>query len=188
MDYQTFNTLLKESGADISAAEAHGVITGMLCVDAGATVDNCLPELFAKALPSDETVTLLTDLFEWTNSLLAEGDYRLELLLPSDDDSLENRVEALREWCQGFLFGLGYGWAENEVDLDSGRQSTTRWPGETGEILQDIVEFTKMDVSGEGPSAEEDDASAFVEIYEYLRIAVFLIRNEFNKSTDTTYH
>lgn len=186
MVYQTIDRILKEEGTDISAAEAHGIATGMLCVDATTTADNWLSELFAEAVPADEKAAVLTRLFEQTAELLMNEDYSFDLLLPGDDDNMGERVEALRSWCQGFLFGIGYADAVDEGRAV--RRSAADWPGETGEILKDIVEFTKMDSIEDGLSEEEEDAAAFVEINEYLRVAVFTIRNEFNKNADTTYH
>ena len=186
MVYQTIDRILKEEGSDISAAEAHGIATGMLCMDAATTADNWLSELFAEALPADEAKAVLTDLFAQTAELLMNEDYSFDLLLPDDDDNLEERVEALRSWCLGFLFGVGYADAADKGS--SARRSVADWPGETGEILKDIVEFTKMDITEDTLLREEEDAAAFVEINEYLRVAVFLIRNEFNKNADATYH
>ena len=42
------------------------------------------------------------------------------------------------------------------------------------EILKDISEFTKLDTQVEG----EEDEAAFVELTEYLRSAVFLLKAE----------
>ena len=190
MVYQTIDRILKEEGSDISAAEAHGIATGMLCMDAATTADNWLSELFAEALPADEAKAVLTDLFAQTAELLMNEDYSFDLLLPDDDDNLEERVEALRSWCQGFLFGIGYAHAADQTveDGSAARRGVADWPGEAGEILKDIVEFTKMDVTEDSLLRGEEDAAAFVEINEYLRVAVFLIRNEFNKNADATYH
>ncbi|MGR9052342.1 MAG: UPF0149 family protein [Gammaproteobacteria bacterium] len=186
MVYQTIDKILIEQGADVSAAEAHGIATGMLCVDIAATSENWLSELFFDALPQGEDLAVLTDLFEKTGRLLDSDEYGFDLLLPDDDEDLEVRVEALRCWCQGFLFGMGYAYG-NEGD-DASLKGGSHWPGDTGEILRDIVEFTKMDAPENSPFSEEEDAVAFTEINEYLRVAVYTIRNEFKKYTDRNLH
>lgn len=173
----------------MSAAEAHGIATGMLCVDATTAAENWLSELFVEASPDDDSTVLLSHLFEQTSALLASDEYSFDLLLPDDDVDMAQRVEALRSWCQGFLFGVGYAHGADEAveDTAMARSNVAEWPGETGEILKDIVEFTKMESTADG-LIEEQEAAAFVEINEYLRMAVFLIRNEFNQNTDATLH
>ena len=56
------------------------------------------------------------------------------------------------------------------------------WPGDVGEILKDIMEFTKLDAEAEG----EEDERAFMEITEYLRSAVLLLRDEFASNQNNT--
>ncbi|MGR9114712.1 MAG: UPF0149 family protein [Gammaproteobacteria bacterium] len=190
MVYQTIDRIIKQKGGDFSAAEAHGIATGMLCIDANTDAGNWLSELFVDASTSDEDMAVLTHLFEQTAELLDSEDYSFDLLLPDDDDNLVAQVEALRAWCQGFLFGIGFSRSVDEGvgKSDEIRRSVTDWPGETGEILKDIVEFTKMDSTEMSLDQEEEDVAAFVEINEYLRVAVYLIRNEFNKKTNATFH
>ena len=53
------------------------------------------------------------------------------------------------------------------------------WPKDVREILKDITEFTKLDANAEG----EEDERALVEITEYLRSAVLLLRDELGESS-----
>ena len=88
--------------------------------------------------------------------------------MPEEDYPLEERAAALTGWCQGFLYGVG------------AVSSTADWPGETGEILKDIMEFSRLDTEVDG----EDDENALMEINEYLRAAVLLITEELNDGGD----
>lgn len=182
MDFKLIETQLKNSGTGVSVAEAQGIAAGMLCIDSAGTAGDWLSEVLADGKPTEETIAVLTGLFEFTRAGLMNEDYCFELLLPDDEDNLSDRAEALCEWCQGFLFGIGYGRSDAR-ESDDERPKMTDWPGETGEILKDIVEFTKMDLNREAPLSEEE-AAAFVEIYEYLKVVVFLIRNEFASSSE----
>ena len=56
-------------------------------------------------------------------------------------------------------------------------RSSSDWPGETGEIMKDIVEFTKLDA--EVDEEMDEDEAALVEIQEYLRVAVIMVRDQF---------
>jgi uncharacterized protein len=98
------------------------------------------------------------------------------LLLPGEDARLSEQVEALQQWCQGFLFGLG--------TSSSTSETAANWPDEIREIVKDITEFTKLDTDVEGEEAEND----FMEITEYLRAAVVFVHTELNSGDDRTVH
>ncbi len=164
MAYQIVNTIFEQQNAGLGASEAHGIAVGMLCVDIRSEAANWLNELFENEISlTTEDKTILLELFEQTRKLLDAEDeqFAFDLFLPSEDEDLSEQVEALRCWCQGFLFGVGYA------------QSTVDWPDECSEIMRDIVEFTKLesDVSG------EEDENAYMEIHEYLRSAVLMLRD-----------
>jgi hypothetical protein len=166
MTYQTINAIVIQSDAELSAAQAHGMATGMLCVNERAQSAEWLTELFRNAAPvADENKRMLVHLFEETRSLLANDEFEFDLLLPDDEALLSEQVAALTYWCQGFLLGVGVTHAASD------------WPREVTEILKDIVEFTKLDTEAEG----EEDESDFMEITEYIRSAVLLLRSELNK-------
>ena len=58
--------------------------------------------------------------------------------------------------------------------------ATTTFSKDALEILRDITEFTKLDTEVEG----EEDEAAFVEITEYLRSAVLLLKAELMHNSD----
>jgi len=163
MAYQVINSIFERMDADVCAAEAHGMATGMLCIKPQAESADWLNELFQDASPLlDEDRTLLLRLFEQTKDLLDNDEFEFDLFLPDDETLIGERIEALSRWCQGFLFGIGTSYSESV------------WPGDVGEILKDMMEFTKLDAEAEG----EEDEAAFMEITEYLRSAVLLLRDE----------
>lgn len=166
MTYQAVTTILQRHDADMGAAEAHGIATGMLCVALEADAANWLHEVCHDEyeLPDDDK-SLLLNLFERTRDLLMPEteEFIFDLFLPDEDEPLPDQVEALRCWCQGFLFGVGY--------VQSGRD----WPGDTNEVMADLIELTKIDTDVDG----EDDENALAEIREYLRSAVLIVRDQF---------
>jgi yecA family protein len=166
MTYQIINAIVVQSDAELSAAQAHGMATGMLCANEQAQSAEWLTELFLHAMPAaNEDRTMLVHLFEDTQGLLASDDFEFDLLLPGDEALLSEQVEALTDWCRGFLLGVGFTHAASDLS----REAT--------EILKDIAEFTKLDTEAEG----EEDEGDFMEITEYMRSAVLLLRIEFNK-------
>jgi uncharacterized protein YgfB (UPF0149 family) len=124
----------------------------------------------------DEDKTILLALFEQTRKLLSdeEDGFRYDLFLPGEDEPLNEQLEALRSWCEGFLFGVGYS------------RSSSDWPGETGEIMKDLVEFTKLDADID-EQMDEDDA-ALIEIQEYIRVAVMMVKEQFMEENSEHKH
>jgi len=169
MAYNACNAIIVQSDAELSAAEAHGMATGMLCVNVQTESASWLAELLHNSNSAlDENEYVLVRLFEETRRLLESDEFEFDLFLPEDDASLIEQVEALRNWCRGFLLGVSSG------------GSASNWSKEAREILKDIAEFTKLDANANG----EEDEQAFVEITEYLRSAVLLLRDELSDSSD----
>jgi uncharacterized protein YgfB (UPF0149 family) len=174
MAYEAFNIILIQTDADLSAAQAQGLASGMLCVNAQTASSCWLTELLGNAGPmSTENEALLLRLFEGARQALAANDFEFNLFLPDEDILLSTRVIALKEWCQGFLWGVGSVHSTQLHDSEHMR-----------EILKDITEFTKLDTVAEG----EEDENAFMEVTEYLKSAVLLLRDELNSSTNDTFH
>lgn len=174
MTYSTINSLFSSQDGALNAAEAHGIAVGMLCVDLQTSASNWMSEIVRDndAIDSDDR-ELLASLFESTRGSLQDDDYAFDLLLPDAEEPLPYQAAAMRDWCQGFLFGIGYSRSKGE------------WPGECGEILQDIVEISRLDSAAGG----EEEENAFTQIHEYLRAAVLIIAQEFNsQSVNQTQH
>ncbi|MCK4843335.1 MAG: UPF0149 family protein [Methylococcales bacterium] len=182
MAYQTINKIFQKYETDLTSSEAHGLATGMLCIENETEAATWLSELFPdEVLLDEEDKTVLVSLFEQTRKLISEDDYnfRYDLFLPGDDTVLQEQLEAIRFWCEGFLFGVGY------------NRSSSDWPGETGGIMKDIVEFTKLDteVDEEMDEDEMDDQDgAVMEIQEYLRAAVMMVRDQFTTESNGQKH
>jgi len=164
LSYQNVQDIVLNNDSVASAAEAHGVLSGLLCLNGQADCGQWLEAVFGENsthLNPAEHALLLT-LCETTRRQLDDFDFSFELLLPDDSLPLSDRANALGEWCQGFLFGLGY------------RSDGADWPGESTEVLNDILEISRLSPD----SAEESDEEAYAEITEYVRVGVQLIRTE----------
>jgi yecA family protein len=165
MVYKLIEKIFSKSQADFSAAEAHGMASGLLCADNRMAGARWLAHLFDNTVPdSEEGKNLLLRLFEETRRLLTSNGFEFELLLPEKEAPLKERVEALKLWCQGFLFGVG---AASPIP-------ESEWPEDVREIIRDITEFTKLETQAGG----EEDESAFMEITEYLRSVVVLLHDD----------
>ncbi len=170
MRYQEIDSITKKLEACLCAAETQGIATGILCGN-----DRTETEFWLSQLLQDQDVDeveledkiALEQLFENTRRSLVGDDFSYELLLPNEEVPLSKQADALRNWCQGFLFGIG------------SIQPTSDWSAESREIVKDIAEFTKLDANAEGEEAETD----FMEITEYLRAAVMYLRTELQGNT-----
>jgi uncharacterized protein YgfB (UPF0149 family) len=175
MVYKIINTIFAKNNTELTAAEAHGIATGMLCVDEQADINQWFLELFREVKPIvEEQKNLLIRLFEETRRLLGSEGFEFELFLPEEDTPLNEQVEALKKWCHGFLFGISTNPSVSEMD----------WPEDVREIVKDISEFTKLDTQVSG----EEDENAFVEITEYLRSVVVLLRDDIKDIKDGYVH
>lgn len=167
LSYERIQDAVQHSNVGISAAEAHGVLAGMLCVYGGVEREQWLAAVFGEADAdlSEDDYDVLLGLCEQTRLHLGENDCSFELFLPGDDTELQERAHALAQWCQGFLYGLGY--------LENG----AGWPGESGEVLRDLAEISQLDSEAAG----EADEVAYMEISEFVRVGVQLIHGEFQE-------
>ncbi len=150
-------------------AECHGVACGLLCRHADASLDAFLGLLDMLELvktPGSGLQMSLEELLNASRAQLADEDMGLSLWLPDDEEMLEERTMALSQWCSGFLAGLG----------SSGDDTLKAMSGDANDALKDLQQISTADVSGIDES--EEDEGAFVEIVEYIRIVILMIRED----------
>lgn len=139
-----------------SPSELHGLLTGIVCVTEAPTREQWSQILTTLNVPelSEDALTLLTDEAEDVIHALSEDELDYLPMLPDDDHLLQERVQALSDWCAGVV--LGFGLASGHIRDDE---------RELIENLQDIaaVEFEDSDNDEEGESSYE-------ELYEFVRL------------------
>ncbi len=172
MDAHTqLEILLRQDGAAIGAAEAHGMLCGLLCGVGTPDIEVWIRQLLGDERPAVElpqrSVRLLQALAEDCRRMLASDQMEFVLLLPGDEVPVADRVEALADWCQGFLFGLG---------ISRPRDSLAQLTADEREVLDDLAQIARADVDDE---AEEAQETAYMELTEYVRVAVQTLYDEF---------
>lgn len=161
-------------GSEQSTAEFHGALVGLLCAE-GKPIDR--EEWVSRVVPAggegpaEEAREIFSALFAQTVSQMNDPLLEFNLLLPDDDEPLQARVEALGEWCQGFLMGLGEG----------GLKETGRLPRDVEEIVSDIGNISRAG-SYELSGSEEDEES-YADLVEYVRTGVLLLNEELHPVT-----
>ncbi len=165
-EHARLERLLRAAGAEESAAEAHGMLCGMLC----AGLDRWRPHLLADAQEGDllaqEASQELERLWQLADRELRERRMPVRLVLPDEERPVAERATALRDWSQGFLYGFGLG----------GGQKAELMRGEAGEALRDFGEIARMDLEEFGDDEEAEEA--LMQLAEYLWVAAALIWNE----------
>lgn len=164
LSYETIQDIVLRSDLGESAAEIHGILTGLLCLNGNIALDRWLEEGLSTAPHNLDSGALnwLGTLYDHTCRQLKELDFSFQLLLPEDDQSLQERAAALGQWCSGFMFGIGYLAREGD-----------EWPGDTAEILSDFLQICRITCTS------PDDEADFMELSEYVRICAQVIRTEF---------
>lgn len=168
--FDELNSALQEAQAPIAAAEAHGIICGTLCAPNGA-VDRWQPLIFGGTPDSLAASEMLNSLYERTRTGLDDEDFGFTLMTPDERYDLPARVDALADWCRGFVFGLVAGGVKDIQQL----------PGDTPEIVNDFVAISEMSADAETEGEQQEQALA--EIEEYVRVGVQLIYEELHPGT-----
>ncbi len=128
---------------------------------------------------------ILLAYFQQVVASIDERDYRLSVVLQREDEdvSLYLRVNQLKDWLSGFVFGLGV--AGGVAGLRS---------KEIGELMEDLGNFSRieLDESHFSPEESETDEADFLEIEEYARLLLFYLLEEIpateSKTAETTLH
>ncbi len=170
---------MRAADAAVTISEGHGCLCGALCTLPHFSSQNWLQELLpdpagestlANSLPVDAA---LDQLYAETQLALEGDEMEFAPFLPDDDAPIGERIAALAQWSQGFLYGFGIG-APSDV-----RQ---QYPGDVGEVLKDLSELARA--SDTESSGSDEAEEAYAELVEYLRAAVQLIHDEFAPQRD----
>ncbi|GMR21604.1 MAG: YecA family protein [Gammaproteobacteria bacterium] len=177
------------AGITLAAAEVHGIIAGVLCAapepeQASEWVSIVLDERESGREQEVETLSrLLIQLHGRLLLQLRGAEFGLKLLLPDDEVLLSERIDALGEWCRGYMLGLVVGGVEDLHAL----------PGAAAEASQDILGIAEVDYENATPDDEAE--RDLLELQEFVRMAVQTVFDEIHpgahtpeKNTGNTLH
>ncbi|MFT4767267.1 MAG: hypothetical protein ACI8RN_000392 [Glaciecola sp.] len=158
------NSLL-EQGEMLSPAELHGCLCGLLGGGFRGGEEALLAELeqtldlSLHGALADGVATLRSAAIE----SLGEGSFDFHPLLPEEELELSQRIEAMAQWCRGFLSGYA------QARVKSEGQGEAVLP-DSAEALRDFAAIAQAveDDDEQDSNAEED---AYYELLEYLRVA-----------------
>jgi uncharacterized protein YgfB (UPF0149 family) len=166
-DFDVLDALLVRVEAEAYAAECHGFVCGQICVTGVADED--LWKDFLDVQGEDEDLIIscfeeVTQLISHTLAQMHSAEFGLQLLLPDDAVSIAIRVEALSNWCHGFL--NGYGVSENQNPAAESEACS--------EVLEDFTQICRLGLDED----DSEDEQSLLELTEYVRMGVILIFEE----------
>ncbi len=168
-EFDEISQALIDARAEVGAAELHGAICGFVC--AGGTdfepfvVAISLEALLDSATPAAARERI-GELYQVARTQIDDESFGFPLLLPDSDCGIAERGEALVQWCQGFVSGLGLGGFTDERALSSDGR----------EVLHDIAEIARTRLAFD--AAEDVDEEALAELIEFARVGVLLLRED----------
>jgi uncharacterized protein YgfB (UPF0149 family) len=173
VNHDELDAALKRCGATWDAGQAHGLLCSRLAIlgtDAGI---GWLDQVLEGSNPDDalrrECESMLDALYAYTHRQLADRQSEFEPLLPDDSDSTMARADAIARWCEGFLHGLVSGSPDERL-----KERLASDP--LSDIIKDMLQITRATVDED--LDDETNESAYVELVEYLRVAVQLTYEE----------
>ncbi|WP_440976336.1 UPF0149 family protein [Pseudoxanthomonas winnipegensis] len=147
-----------------SAYELHGALCGWLAGGGANAQDWPARVLADPALPTPPADSALDTLRTTTATQLEDRGFGFDLLLPDPAAGLEERAQALFDWCRAFLGGFGLAAVGDAPLSDDGAEALA----DLGKLAQASPEL------GEG----EEDEDALAEIEEFVRVAVLLLHGD----------
>ncbi|MBZ9611884.1 UPF0149 family protein [Rheinheimera maricola] len=163
LSYDEWTYTLDQAYVMASAAEVHGLIAGLLSAGVAADAQQLLP-VIQDFLNDGQALSLdvkqhVVNLIDVTGKSLAEHDFNFALLLPSDDDSLPERLDAMVEWTQAFL--VGFAVQQTDLSLVS---------DDVREALDQLSEVTRIDIHTTDDGSSEENEEAYFLVLEHIRM------------------
>lgn len=177
--FEQTDDALRRANVLVDASECHGTLCALICAGKAGLKQRWLEQTLegtdAASAPVIECRRLLDSLWNETHEALAGQQFEFEPLLPESNSEIGDRVEALTEWCDGFMYGLGL--AEIE--------SFDKLPPDVAEVLRDFADIGRGNLALS--ENREEDEQAFMELSEYLRVGAQLVHDELNPPRRTQF-
>ncbi|BBG59599.1 Uncharacterized protein conserved in bacteria [Providencia rustigianii] len=161
-NYDSLDKLLQQHSIALTAAEIHGLITGLIC---GGSRENgwqtLVHDLANDGLAFPQTVAQpLRELFDSTFEALDDSEFAFNMLFPHEDASVFDHADALAGWVNHFLLGIGVS------------HSKLMEQKEIAEVITDLRNIGMLGYDEE--EDQEELEQALEEVVEYVRVAVQL--------------
>ena len=172
--FAEISDLFLRNGCLHSPAELHGDLCGQLCAGRQPALDAWLIQsiqfMETEQLDSSNSKVELAELLEATTSGLQDSELGFSLLIADEDYSLNERMQTLLEWCEGFLSAL----ADNQQFKDGALSE------ELKEAIEDLEQIASV---SEAIDDDEQNEQDFFAVSEYVRMTAMMLYTECNPGT-----
>lgn len=166
--FDALNRELEREDMILSAAEIHGMLSGIVASGTPLATSEwqaLLADLANEGqMFSTSMKSLLSDMNEMIVGDLGDPELGFQLLLPGDEEPLNERLKALTDWVQSFLVGFGV----NQQNLSAASDDLR-------EAIQDMAEIARL---SDDVEANEEGERAYYEVTEYVRITAIMCFSE----------
>lgn len=170
LEYERVERQMAAVDIESSGAEVHGILCGLICSGGKDAQSRWFAELFTEAQAGDLLVRECADslklLHDETLAAVKGPGLGFTPFLPEEQKPLRQRAQAVADWCQGFLYGIGV------AGLSSGYPFST----ETQEALNALTEITRMDL--DSLDGGEENEESLMELTEFIWVAAMLVHAE----------
>lgn len=167
-EFKTIEKAVSGLSLKVHASEIHGVLSGFICVGMVNLAEQYIQQLIEDVdiAKNEAEIRQLAALLQVVYQQMSTMTFDFHLLLPDDDAPLADRAKAMSLWCHGY----------SDAFLQSGVDITELKTEEARDALYHITEVSQLDY--ESLSISEDDEKSYMELYEYVRMAILMIHTE----------
>lgn len=153
--YQTLANRLRLDELSVTPAEMHGLLTGMVCGGLDPESRQWMPMLYDYTNDSlswpTQSQTMAATYLETTIKALNTKSISFSLLLPEKTENLLARAEALTEWVNAFIAGIGLiGVSSNQLSQQS------------NDILKELAEIALLHID------DNEDFNELETLFQYV--------------------
>jgi len=177
VDFEEFVSKAGFTDTIFSPVEMHGILAGLLVVDGAVSEED-----YIDCVSGDQQATIigtasdaLRELHKDTRKLLGSDEFTFQPLLPDDEYSLVERLNAASAWARGFIVGL----ARQGVSADK------IVAVEVSQFIHDLTEISNSEYETED---SEEAELIYVELVEYLRMGALLLQEELQPQVSAQLH
>jgi hypothetical protein len=173
-DYDEVDDWFLSLEAEATPAELHGQLSGLIAGN-GTPKPNqwlamCSELLAVNVQPGTPIADGMSTLVDIVAQQFSTEGFNLALLVPDDQVPIQERVEGLGQWCQGFL--TGFALAGNT------QQGWKDLTAESREVLTDFASIAQVVVDED--EEEQEQEQDYLELREYVRLGAIQIWLDLN--------
>lgn len=173
--YQSLTAALNQQAVALTAAEMHGLISGMLCGgNRDASWQTLMHDLTNEGVAFPLALSQpLQQLYDATRDTLDEDEFMFQLMMPEGETvSVFERADALAGWVNHFLLGLGMM-----------QPKLAQVKDDVGEAIDDLRNIAQLGYDED--EDQEELEQSLEEVVEYVRVAALLCYGEFARQQPT---